>query len=183
MKLTPRIVAFVASEEGLVREAYRDSQQVWTWALGVTNASGHTVWPRYKDKPQPIEKCVEVSVWLMERKYLPPVAEAFAGFDLAEHQIAAALSFHWNTGAIDRADWVTDWRLGHRDKARASFMEWRKPPSIIARRTRERDLLFDRVWPADMRCPVWRVKKPEYAPAGGRPTDILPMLHQIMGGQ
>lgn len=40
-KLTPRIVAAIAHEEGLVLEAYRDSVGVWTWALGVTNASGH----------------------------------------------------------------------------------------------------------------------------------------------
>jgi lysozyme len=181
MKLTPRIVAYIAHEEGLVPEAYLDSVGVWTWALGVTNESGHLVYPRYLDKPQPLEDCLKVSVWLMERKYLPPVARAFHGFDLAEHQIAAALSFHWNTGAIERADWVERWRNGDKAEARIDFMNYRKPPSIIPRRTRERNLFFDAAWPGDMRCPVWRVNK-AHKPVGGRPADIMGMLQQIMGG-
>jgi lysozyme len=181
MRLTPKIAAYVAHEEGMVREAYLDSRNVWTWALGVTNASGHLVHPRYLDNPQPLERCVAVSVWLMERKYLPAVARAFAGHDLAEHEIAAALSFHWNTGKIETADWVELWRDGDRAEARIDFMAWRKPREIIKRRTRERDLFFDAAWPEDMRCPVWSVNR-AHRPVAPRPFDILPMLQQIMGG-
>lgn len=182
MKLTPKAVAYIAHEEGLVPEAYKDSEGIWTWALGVTNASGHQVHPRYKDNPQPLQKCVEVSVWLLENKYLPAVNRAFAGVKLTENQLAGALAFHWNTGAIERADWVRLWRLGAIKSAREAFMNWRKPASIIPRRERERDLFFDGKWPADMRVPVWKVAKPSYQPVGGRPVDILPMLEQVMGG-
>lgn len=181
MKLTPRIVAAVAHEEGLVLEAYRDSQNVWTAFLGVTNASGHQVHPRYLDKPTTIEKALEVSIWLLENKYLPAVRTAFAGHNLTETQIAGALTFHWNTGAIGRASWVKAFRDGDMVKARQGYLAWNKPAEIIPRRKRDAELFFDGKWP-DLRTPIWRVAKPSYRPVAGKPIDILPMLQQIMGG-
>lgn len=179
--LTPRAVAFVAGEEGLVREAYLDSENVWTWALGVTNASGHLVFPRYRDNPQPLDACVEVSIWLMRKRYLPLVASAFHGHALAEHQLAAALSFHWNTGAIGRASWVKSFLAGDIAKARSEFMQWRNPVSIIERRRRELDLFFEGKWPAKLgRVPVWRVAKPSYRPKGSTPVELLPVIERIM---
>jgi lysozyme len=182
--LTPRAVAYIAHEEGLVAEAYLDNAnpRVWTWALGVTNASGHEVYPRYKDKPQSLAKCVEVSVWLLRNKYVPQVVRAFAGHALTDNQLAAAISFNWNTGAILTASWVRLFKEGKRDEARAAFLSWRKPASIMGRRKREADLFFDGTWPADMRCPVWSVAKPSYSPKGARAVDILPMIEQVMGG-
>jgi lysozyme len=181
MKLTPRIAAFIASEEGLVREAYRDSNGIWTWALGVTNASGHEVYPRYLDEPQSIERCIEVSLWLMQNAYLPAVEQAFRGHELSENQIAAALSFHWNTGAILSASWVRDWRAGELGRARRHFMEWRKPAVIIPRRQRECDLLFDGKWPA-LIVPVYPVAKPSYSPRWSKAEriDLGPIIAGIL---
>lgn len=181
-KLTPRIVAAIAHEEGLVLEAYRDSVGVWTWALGVTNASGHEVFPRYKDKPSTVEKALEVSIWLLENRYLPAVQRAFDGYRLKEHEIAGALAFHWNTGAINRASWVKHWKAGLLDKARAAYLEWNKPAGIVGRRKRDAALFFDAAWPADLRVPIWKVVKPSYHPVDGAPTDLMPVLEQIMGG-
>jgi lysozyme len=182
MKLTPRIVAAVAHEEGLVLEAYKDSVGVWTWALGVTNASGHQVHPRYLDKPTTIERALEVSVWLLENRYLPAVRTAFNGLTLKEHEIAGALTFHWNTGAIVTASWVRSYRTGNMADARKRYLDWNKPASIIARRRRDAEMFFDGKWP-DLRTPIWKVAKPSYRPVGGKPIDILPMLQQIMGGR
>lgn len=182
-KLTPRIVAAIAHEEGLVLEAYRDSVGVWTWGLGVTNSSGHLVYPRYLDKPSTIEKALEVAIWLLENRYLPAVQRAFDGLRLKEHEIAGALTFHWNTGAISRASWVKSYRVGDIDKARAQYMEYRKPPEIIERRTRDAALFFDAVWP-DLRVPIRAVAKPSYRPkwSGPQVIDVLPILEKIMGG-
>jgi len=180
-KLTPRIVAAVAHEEGLVLEAYKDSVGVWTWSLGVTNASGHQVHPRYLNKPTTVERALEVSIWLLENRYLPTVQKAFDGHRLKEHEIAGALSFHWNTGAIGRASWVKAWTAGRIEDARKGYLDWNKPAAIIPRRKRDAALFFDGVWP-DLRTPIWRVAKPSYRPVGGKPTDILPMLEQMMGG-
>jgi lysozyme len=180
-RLTPRIVAAVAHEEGLVLEAYRDSKNVWTVALGVAETGGYDVL-RYKDKPMPIEEAVRLSVDAMRRDYLPDVQQAFDGQRLKEHEIAGALSFHWNTGAIRRASWVKAWCDGDIADARRRYNQWRKPPEIIPRRKRDAALFFDAVWPADTRVPIRRVAKPSYKPFGPKPFDILPMLEQIMGG-
>ena len=183
MELTPKIVAYVASEEGMVCEAYKDSVGVWTWALGVTNASGHQVYPRYLDNPQPFAKCLEVSVWLMREKYLPAVAKAFAGRNLNEAQIAAALGFHWNTGKIMLAQWVRDWKDGKPNSAKANILNYRKPAVLLKRRERERALFFDGKWPP-LTVPVYPVSKATHAPIWGRAekVDLLPVLEQLQAG-
>lgn len=179
--LTPRIVAAVAREEGLVLEAYKDSVGVWTWALGVTNASGHSVYPRYLDNPTSIEKALEVSIWLLRERYLPTVQRAFDGCRLKEHEIAGALSFHWNTGAIGRASWVKHWKAGMTDKARAAYADWRKPASIGPRRDRDAALFFDGEW-GKLLVPVYPVAKPSYSPSfrRGQLVDLLPMIEKVM---
>lgn len=183
--LTPKAVAFLASEEGLVLEAYKDSVNVWTWALGVTNASGHQVYPRYLDKPQTLERCLEVSVWLIQNKYLPAVLKAFDGHDLTEAQLAAALSWHWNTGAILKTDWVKMVRDGKPASARQFMVtHYLNNGMLTDRRKREAALFFDGAWPSPMLCPVYPIKLPSHTPdwRRGVPTDLLPALQQAMGG-
>lgn len=163
--LTERGVLELISHEAIVQEAYKDSVGVWTWAIGVTNASGHEVYPRYKDNPQSLARCIEVSVWLMRMKYLPDVLKAFEGHALTESQLTAALSFHYNTGAIARADWVKSWKAGLTEISRAQIMNWKSPPEIVKRRAAERDLFFDGKWSGDGMATVYPVSKPSYSPA------------------
>jgi len=178
--ITPRMVLELIEHEGIVLEAYKDSVGVWTWGLGVTNASGHQVHPRYKDKPQSLAHCLAVTVWLLRTKYLPAVLAAFEGHPLAEHELAAALSFHWNTGAIGRAGWVASVHAGRTEEAKAKFMDWRKPAEIISRRKAERDLFFDGKWTSDGVVPVYSVAKPSYAPRGAKMIDISAALMEAM---
>lgn len=166
--LTERGVLELISHEAFVQEAYKDSVGVWTWAIGVTNASGHEVCPRYKDNPQSLARCIEVSVWLMRTKYLPDVLKAFEGRALTEAQLTAALSFHYNTGAIGRADWVKSWKAGLTEIARAQIMNWKSPPEIVERRAKERDLFFDGKWSGDGMATAYPVSKPSYSPAWGK---------------
>lgn len=147
MNITTRIALEVAGHEGLVRQAYRDSTGVWTWSVGITSKSGHDV-ERYIDNPQDIQRCLEVWLWVLE-KYADEVREAFNGASLTEAQFAAALSFHWNTGAIKSASWVKHWLYRDVTKAKKSIMDWRKPVEIIPRREAERDLFFHGVWSND----------------------------------
>lgn len=147
-QLTEKMLLELAEHEGLVLEAYRDSVGVWTWGFGVTDASGHRV-ERYRGRPSTVLRAIEVFEWLVRKKYLPAVAEAFAGHALTEAQWAAALSFHWNTGAIGRANWVRQFRLGRRHEAWLAFMDWSRPREIIPRRKAERDLFFDGRWSGD----------------------------------
>ena len=178
--ITPRMVLELIEHEGIVLEAYKDSVGVWTWGLGVTNASGHQVHPRYKDKPQTLSHCLAITVWLLRTKYLPAVLAAFGSRPLAEHELAAALSFHWNTGAIGRAGWVASAIAGRRDEAKAKFMDWRKPSEIISRRKAERDLFFEGKWTSDGVVPVYSVAKPSYAPRGAKMIDISAALTEAM---
>ena len=166
ISLTARVALELVGHEAIVQEAYRDSKGIWTWGIGVTDKSGHSV-ARYKDNPQSIAHVLAVYVWLLRTNYVPDVLKAFDGFPLTEAQFAAALSFHYNTGAILRASWVSKVRAGDREAARRSFMEWRNPPEIIQRRQAECDLFFDGKWSQDGKATVYPVRKPSYTPNWG----------------
>ena len=180
--LTARVALELLSHEAIVREAYQDSVGVWTWGVGVTEASGHAVCPRYVDKPQTLRWCLEMYVRLLRETYAPAVLEAFAGHALLEHQFGAALSFHYNTGAIATATWVEEWKDGEIDAARNSIMNWRRPPQIIPRREKERDLFFDGLWSGDGTVDEFAVSKPAYAPdpASRRRVDVLAVLQDLL---
>ena len=184
MQLTPRIVAFLAAQEGIACEAYYDSATppVWTWAMGLTAAAGVQV-QQYVNRPAPLADCIRASINHLNAAYLPAVNKAFAGHALNDAQLAAALSFHWNTGEIGHASWVRDWTGGASTTARAALTEnYIGGGQLLARRKREAALFFDGTWPDDMRCPVWQVSKPGYRPRAPVATEIMPILQQIMGG-
>lgn len=180
--LTPRIVAFLASEEGIVPEAYLDNAAppVWTWGIGEAESGGNDV-RRFKDKPQPIETCLRSAIALICRVYLPKVLAAFADADLAEHQLAAALSFVWRNGHLAGVQWVKDVLAGDLGRARLDFLNWTDHGNEIARCQRERDLFFDALWPP-LAVPVSEVRKPSYRPHITHTIDALPILQSIMGG-
>lgn len=144
IELTPKIALEVAGHEAVILETYKDSVGVDTWSVGLTSASGHDV-SRYIGKPSSLQHALNVFVWAL-RRYWREVLEAFEGYELSEAQAAAALSFHYNTGAIGRASWVKQFKAGERSKARVSFMAWNKPAEIVGRRKKERDLFFDGQW-------------------------------------
>lgn len=163
--LTPRVALETASHEGLVQEAYKDSVGVWTWAIGITNASGHEVYPRYKDNPQPIRRCLEMYIWLLRNNYIPAVLKAFQGFPLTEAQFAAALSFHYNTGAIGKTDWVGLVKAGRTTDARRFLTShYLNGGDLQMRRNLEARLFFDGEWSNDGTVNVYKVNKPSYTP-------------------
>lgn len=161
--ITEKAALEIVAHEGIVPEAYRDSVGVWTWSVGITDASGHHVM-RYKDNPQPLEKCLAVYLWLLRTKFLPAVLQAFGNHEPTEAQLTAALSFHWNTGAIGRATWIKSFVAGRVADAEAQIMNWTRPASLTERRRRERDLFFDGVWTGDGTALVYDVAKPSYKP-------------------
>jgi len=171
-QLTKRALLELIDHEGIVLEAYKDSKNIWTWGIGVTDASGHKV-GRYKDAPQTVGRVVEVFKWLVEQRYLPAVLQAFTE-PLNEHQLAAALSFHYNTGAIKRASWVKSFNKGDISRSRKEFMNWVSPKEVTARRLKERDLFFDGRWSNDGLVRIYPVAKPSYKPvyAKGKTVDI-----------
>lgn len=143
-KVDAQVALEVAAHEAVIRQAYYDSVDVLTWGVGLTNATGHDV-SRYLGKPADMQHCMNVYVWALDR-YADQVRQVFKGYTLTKAQFAAALSFHWNTGAIKRAAWVQSWKAGNTAEARRQFMNWVTPKEITARREKERDLFFDGTW-------------------------------------
>lgn len=180
--LTPRVLQELVEHEGIVLEAYLDSVGVWTWGIGITDMSGHLV-DRYKDNPQSLEQVIRIFVWVVRNNYMPAVLREFDGYDLTEAQFAAALSFHYNTGAINKASWPDLWKAGDEEDARHSFLQWRKPAAIIPRREKEAALFFDGVWSQDGRASIIPVRKPSYKPhfAGMQEVDICDDLRRALG--
>lgn len=164
MKITVKCMQEIIDHEAIICEAYKDSVGVWTWGVGVTTRSGHAV-ERYKDNPQPVSKVITIFEWLLREKYAPDVIAAFKGRDLTEAQFTAALSFHYNTGAIRKASWVKSWMAGNVAQARLEIMNYRKPTEIIPRRTKERDLFFDGKWSGTGKATIYQVRKPSYQPS------------------
>lgn len=179
MKITPKIALEVAHHEAVVREAYKDSVGVWTWSVGLTNNSGHNV-ERYIGKPQTLEHCMDVYIWALQR-YAKQVDDAFSGHKLTEEQFAAALSFHWNTGAIGRASWVRRWKAGDTFGARKAIMNWTKPKEIKPRRRAERDLFFSGKWSGDGRMTEYKVtsrKTPDWGSA--RKVEVRSIIERLL---
>ena len=180
--ITAKIAQELVEHEGIVREAYKDSVGVWTFGVGMTNASGHTVYPRYKDNPQPMDRVLELYLWVLERNYATTVREVFDGYEMTEEEFAAALSFHYNTGAIKRASWVDAWKAGNMADAERRFMQWNKPSEIIPRRQKEADLLFRGKWSQTGLANEYPVNKPSYTPnwGGVRKVETLPIFEALL---
>ena len=174
--ITPKVAMELIHHEAIVLEAYKDSVGVWTWGVGVTDNSGHRV-GRYKDNPQSLTRVIEVFEWLVRERYLPKVTQTMG--DLNEHQLAAAVSFHYNTGRIHRASWVQKFLAGDEVGARKGIMAWNKAGGKVSkgltiRREKERDLFFDGKWTHDGKALVIPVRKPSYQPnfRGAERVDI-----------
>lgn len=175
--LTARAACELAEKEGLVLETYLDNATPprWTWGIGVTDASGHRV-ARYKNNPSTVEHALEIYAWLLRTKYVPDVLKAFGKFALTEAQFAAALSFHYNTGAILRTDWVKLVLQGQMKQARDFLTEhYLNGGNLQSRRDEEAALFFDGKWKNDGHVNILPVLKPSYQPSFRRAvrTDIL----------
>ncbi len=178
-EITPRIALELIAHEGIVTEAYKDSVGVWTWSVGITDASGHTVFPRYKDKPQPLEHCIGVYLWLLREKYLPPVLAAFGTHEPSEAELGAALSFHWNTGAIARASWIKRFVAGDRAGARKAMLDWARPAAVLPRRRAEQALFFGSKWSENGTALVYGVAKPSYQPSRGKRIAVRTLVESM----
>ena len=181
--LTVRAAAELIEHESIVLEWYKDSEGIGTWGIGVTDKSGHSV-GRYKDAPATVERVLEIYIWLLRTKYLPDVLKAFSGFPLNENQLAAMLSFHYNTGRVLNTDLVGLIKTGKTAAAREFWTtHYLNNGDLTKRRKLEAALFFDGVWTTDGKATVFGVKKPSYSPDWGsaKQVDIIPALTKVMG--
>jgi lysozyme len=181
-RLSVKVVTELMHHEAIIQELYKDSVGVETWSAGLTAKSGINV-RQYKDNPAPMQVCINAVIERLKAVYVPDVLAAFAGKTLTDAEFAAALSFHYNTGAVRRADWVKHWVAGNVAAARASIMNWKSPPEIEERREKERDLFFDGVWSQDGKTTVFLVNKPSYSPrwSSAKCVDVSAEIQAALG--
>lgn len=144
MNLSDKGAMELIGHEAIVLTPYYDSVGVLTWGVGHTAMAGEPLPSLLWGKPGEISEAIRVFRKDVER-YAAQVRLAFK-VPLTQEQFDAAVSFHFNTGAISRAGWVKKFNAGDVAGARKAFMDWRKPAEIIPRRTKERDLFFNGVY-------------------------------------
>jgi len=147
--------------EGIVPGPYRDSVGVWTFGIGHTKAAGDPD-PAMMPMGMPADlDAALVRVFEVFRKdlerYEREVAAAIT-VPVSQMQFDAAVSFHYNTGAIRKASWVKKLNAGDNAGAAKAIMNWSKPEEIIPRRKAEQKLFRNGGYPAG-KVNVWGVDR------------------------
>ena len=159
MKTSPQGIAALIGHEGIVPGPYLDSVGVWTVFVGHTAAAGA---PDPATMPRGTPADLDGAIVQALRQFAADLGRYEADVmravkvPIQQHEFDALVSFHFNTGAIGRAQITKQLNAGYRLKAGAAFMGWKKPTSIIPRRQAEQ-LLFTRgIYPAG-KLTVWGV--------------------------
>lgn len=127
----------IIGHEAIVLTPYRDVKGIWTIGVGHTAMAGGIDPKKFNGK---LTLAGALHIFQTDlAKYELRVAKAFTR-PLLQHEFDAAVSFDFNTGAIDRATWVETFNAGNRQLAINQIMNWQKPPQIIPRRQKEQRL-------------------------------------------
>jgi lysozyme len=129
----------IAGHEGIVLSPYLDSVGVWTIFIGHTKGAGGRDPLSYpKGVAQTVREAVETlreDIAAVEARVLSAVK-----VPVTQHEFDALVSFDFNTGGIYRAQLTKRLNQGDRVGAAKGFDGWHKPPEIIGRRDKEREL-------------------------------------------
>lgn len=129
----------ILAEEGLVLGGYLDSVNVWTIGVGHTAAAGGVNPADYAKKKMSKRDAMLLFLSVDLPRYAADVLRAVK-VPLAQHELDALASFHYNTGAIARAGITKKLNAGDRAGAAEAFKQWVKPASITQRRMNEMHL-------------------------------------------
>jgi lysozyme len=128
----------IIAHEAIVLSPYRDVKDIWTIGVGHTKMAGGIDPAKFSGQ---LTLAGAIHIFRTDlAKYERRVSKAFTR-PITQHEFDAAVSFDFNTGAIDRATWVETFNAGNRELAIQQIMNWQKPPQIIPRRQKEQ-LLF-----------------------------------------
>lgn len=159
MKTSDKGIAAIMRHEGVVPGPYYDSVGVQTYGVGHTAAAGD---PDPADMPAGMPEDLDAELKRVFDVFSADLAKYEADVERAikvpvtQHEFDAAVSFHYNTGAIGRATWIKSLNAGDRAKAAEQIMNWTKPPEIIPRREAEQRLFRDGIYPSEP-IVVWKV--------------------------
>jgi lysozyme len=173
MEISEKGFAALVSHEAIVLTRYLDSVLVWTIGIGHTAAAG---------PPNPKTFMGELTfkeVFDLFRKdlakFVGDVNDAIK-VPLEQHQFDALVSFHFNTGSIRTATMTKTINKGNMALAAEQMMDWKKPASIIGRRTDERDLFRDGKYPPLTASLFPATKEGKILWKKGKTVDISPYV-------
>ena len=162
MKLSKDGLFALALHEGIVPAPYLDGVGVLTYGIGHTAAAGE-VDP--KDIPEGMPKDLDEAIATVVKLFVKTVkryedeVNAAITVPVEQHEFDAAVSFHYNTGAISRAAWVKflNEKPNNREAAAKKILNWSKPAMIKKRRAAEHTLFLTGTYPSGT-IPVWTVQ-------------------------
>lgn len=150
MRTSIKGLAALAMHEAIVLSPYRDSVGVWTWGIGHTAGAGDPDPAKMvKGVPSDEEATMRRVIAQFQidiARYEAQVSRAIKN-SVEQHEFDAAVSFHYNTGAIGTATWVKTLNAGNKGLAANQIMNWTKPEEIIPRRQSEQRLFRDGAYP------------------------------------
>lgn len=140
---------FLVAQEGFIPYAYNDSQGHATFGVGhllhhgPVTAADRAEWGT-KAKPKPRALVLRVLRKDLAERFEPAVRESIKT-QLMQNQFDALVSMAFNIGAGGFRGSTVVRRLNERDFGGAAdaMLLWRRPPEIIPRRRRERDLFLN----------------------------------------
>lgn len=138
MQTSAQGIDFKKRHEGDVLKAYRCPAGVWTVGVGLTAASG--VVKPHAGMTITAAESTRLLQLALRRNYEPAVKSAMP--TAKQHEFDAAVSFHFNTGAIARASWVKRWAERNWEATRTALLAWNKGggrvlPGLTRRREEE----------------------------------------------
>ena len=159
MKISNKGIVALALHEGIVPAPYLDSKNILSYGVGHTVRAGGI-------NPQDIEVGMPLDVPNALKTVFTQFRQDLKRFErdcneaikvsVNQHEFDAAVSFHYNTGAIRGATWVKSLNRGDHVLAGTQIMNWRKPAEIIPRREAEQTLFRTGKYPKG-NVPVWKV--------------------------
>jgi GH24 family phage-related lysozyme (muramidase) len=140
---------FLIAQEGFIPYAYNDSRGHATFGVGhLLHHGGVTAADRKqwgtKQSPEPRALVLKVLREDLAERFEPAVRETVKT-PVKEHQFDALVSFAFNIGTNGFKGSTVAKRLNSKDFSGAAdaMLMWRKPPEIVPRRRRERELFLN----------------------------------------
>lgn len=117
---------FIRSQEGRALRAYQDAAHVWTIGYGITNMDKGIGFVVKAGATITADQAESLLYSSLQHNYMPDCRRAFNPNATPHPQGAfdAAVSFHYNTGAIRRATWPKDLVAHNLARAKTSLSSW-----------------------------------------------------------
>jgi lysozyme len=166
----------IASHEGVVLSPYLDSVGVWTIFIGHTKAAGGRDPLSY---PKGVAQTVQEAIETLrdDIKRVENRVNSAVKVQLSQHEFDALVSFDYNTGGIFRAKLTQFLNQEDRVGAAKAFDGWHKPPEIIGRRNKERELFKTGRYSSGGKVALYEADtsgKIDYR--NGKQVNLLPLL-------